>query len=168
MSIPLLTLSSGIAILSYKTIISPLIKTISDTKSIVSNILTNKVNIGEQLKELGFVSKIEIISLFLFELENYDNDSDSGQKTHFMKTFNALITDITSTLEVMKNNLHSIENKITYHNSLYFSGWRLLDCEKEFTTLSKYKLILDDQYETLINILLIGKEKKTIITYVRN
>lgn len=168
MSIPLLTVSSVIAVFSYKNIISPLLQTISSTKDLLFSIKTTNINISERLKELGFVSKIEIISLFLLELETYDQDMINSNQTHFIRTFTALIKEITYTLETMKNTLHNIENKVLYHNSLYFSSWRTLDCEKELIILIKYNIILNEQFKTLIDILSIMKENKNIITYVRN
>ena len=155
MSIPLLTASSVIVLFSYRNIISPLLQTISSTKDLILNLKTTNTNIGEKLREMAFISKIEIISLFLLELETYDQHT-----INFIKTFEILIKEITSTLETMKNMLHKIETKVLYHNSLYFSNWRTLDCEKELLTLIKYNIILNEQFKTLIDILSIGKNIK--------
>lgn len=171
MTLPILTASSALIVLSYKTIISPLIETITNTKNIMSNILTAKItpkNINERLNELAIISKIEIINLFLIELETYDTDTDTKKQTHFIKTFEALIKEIISTLEIIKDTLHKIESKVVYHNSLYFSLWRTLDCETEFIKLIKYNLNLTEQFKTLIDILTIGKERKIIIHNIKS
>ena len=168
MSVPLL-LTSSLLVISYKSIISPLIETISSTTTLIKSIMTHNTHphINDKLKELDILSKIEIISLFLLELETYNSDTDEQRRVHFMKTFEILIKKITSIIEMIKINLKKIQIDITYHNSLYFSYWRTLNCEKEFELIIQYDKLLTKQFKMLIDILSIGRETKTIITYMR-
>src|SRR5579862_625242 len=109
MSIPLL---SAVVIISYKSIISPLIETITSTKNLIMSISSKNVpeNISEKLKSLDILHKVEIINLFLSELETYNSDTDEQKQTHFMKTFGLLIKNITFTIETIKTNLKIIQN----------------------------------------------------------
>src|SRR5277367_5025690 len=103
MSVLLITASSALVLFSYKTIISPLLDTISSTKSVISKLMTvNISNISEKLKELDVVSDIESIRIFISEIKIEDNP------TPFIKTFEELIKEITEHLFIMRITLQEI------------------------------------------------------------
>lgn len=153
MSVLLISASSALVLFSYKTILSPLVDSILSTKNVISKLMTvNISNISEKLKELAVVSRIEIIRIFVSEIETEVNP------TPFIKTFENLIKEITATLYTMRIALQDIETKVLYHNSLYFSRYRTLNCDQEFKTLVINNLILKEQFDTLVNILKIPQK----------
>jgi cell fate (sporulation/competence/biofilm development) regulator YmcA (YheA/YmcA/DUF963 family) len=153
MSTILIASASALVLFSYKTIISPLIDTISSTKDIVVKLVKiTPSNISEKINDLLIVSDIDNIKIFISEINNEQNP------TPFIKTFENYIKDINEALSIIKQSFQNIESKVLYHNTLYFSKWRTLDCDKDFDIIIKKKMILNDRFNMLINILKIPQK----------
>lgn len=106
----------------------------------------------EELELMDIEIKLKIIDRWLKSINYSDIKPNSS--------FDILYKGLADTCHQMSNLICLINNKITYHNNLWFSRWRSINLENEMKKMGRLTKILSDRI-LLINII---ENKNTIET----
>ena len=102
------------------------------------------VDIKNELEELDIVAKIDIISNLNDEIkENFDN-----LPKHIQKSF-AYIVQILQTIE---KEFETLNKRIDYHNTIYWSNWRHFYANDLICNIKKHLIILDKRLDLFFKI----------------
>ena len=83
-------------------------------------------------------------------------DELNNNNKHVYKYVKISLDSLTEITEKIHIELNKIKEKNDYHNSLYFSSSRTLDCNYYLNNLKKYNILLDKRIDLLTKLLSIN------------
>jgi len=106
--------------------------------------------------------KITLTQKLIKELNMLDNGYES-------ETIDYALEKLNEQVESISKDLDTIKSMIETHNKKYFQAWKTLNCASMISSIRKKKVILDDRYDELLELLKLRKllsaekmEKKSI------
>jgi hypothetical protein len=135
---------TGVGIITYKYIISPIVSGINQIRGYLpETLITDDIVIRKRVEDI--ISKRDIISLYISEL--------SGSFTSSTPlTINGLIDKINLTIKEINTELTNIEQKLFEYSQKYVKSIRSLDCSDEFSKLDKLSSKIDGDFGLLIRL----------------
>jgi len=122
-----------------------LTNTIQNSFGLIKNFVSfHHEQINEVLTEHDLISKLEIIQALMTDIESETSMRQSVQKG--LSKLHLVVEDIVRLLE-------NIDNKIKYHSTKYFSGWRRLNYEEEIKKLKNLIKLMDMRYQMFLEVL---------------
>lgn len=133
--------------------------------SVVKQLYTYKnPEVDKLLNDIDLEAKMNIYKATIYQLMvNTSPELSDLQRTQLIAACNTNIdtTDpVKLCLKYLCNNinnihssLHSINNKVKYHQTKYFHKWRVLDIDNEIKRIKKEIKIMDNRFNTMINLL---------------
>ena len=128
-----------------------IIKTLTTTTSSICTVLTHLTyndqpsvqDMIDQLKQIDLEHTITVIEELVREQE--------GKETH--TSVKKALLGVHEILEKIHDELKSVQKAVEYHDSKYFRNWRSFNCSYSIETIKKHKLLLDNRYKILIDLL---------------
>lgn len=128
-----------------------LTNTIQNSFSLIKNFVSfHHEQINEVLSEHDLISKLEIIQALMTDIENESSDED---KPRIRQSVQKALMNLHLVVEEIVRLLENIDNKIKYHSTRYFSGWRRLNYEDEIKKLKKLIKLMDIRYQMFLEVL---------------
>jgi hypothetical protein len=131
-------------------------KTLTTTTKSIMNVIyhltTTEYPNSKDIRCIIFDSDIEIKMKIIKALVDELNNNNK----HVYKYVKISLDSLTEITEKIHIELNKIKEKIDYHNSLYFSSWRTLDCNYYLNNLKKYNILLDKRIDLLTKLLSIN------------
>lgn len=128
-----------------------LTNTIQTSFGLIKNFVSfHHEQINEVLSEHDLIPKLEIIQALMNDIEN---ESSPNDKNRIRQSVQKSLSNLHLVVEEIVRLLENIDNKIKYHNTRYFSGWRRLDYEEEIKRLKKLIKLMDMRYQMFLEVL---------------
>jgi hypothetical protein len=129
-----------------------LTNTIQNSFTLIRNFVSfHHEQINEVLSEHDLISKLEIIQALMKDIENENETSEN--KMPMRQSVQKSLSNLHLVVEEIVRLLENIDNKIKYHSTKYFSGWRRLNYEDEVKRLKKSIKLMDMRYEMFLEVL---------------
>jgi len=148
-------------ILSTKTIsiisaigMNVIIKTLTSTTNSICTLITHLTSYDQPgiekiikcLKDIDLEFYITVISQLVNEYKDIQVNS----------TIKKALLGVNDILEEINLELTIIKEAIEYHKTKYFSSWRKINCKCNINTIKKHKIILENRYKILVDLLKIN------------
>jgi hypothetical protein len=131
-----------------------LTNTIQNSFSLIKNFVSfHHEQINEVLSEHDLISKLEIIQALMNDIENESSIEDKVPEKSMRQSVQKSLSNLHLVVEEIVRLLENIDNKIKYHNTKYFSGWRRLDYVNEIKRLKKLIKLMDMRYQMFLEVL---------------
>jgi hypothetical protein len=128
-----------------------LTNTIQNSFSLIKNFVSfHHEQINEVLSEHDLISKLEIIQALMTDIECETSNED---KNPIRQSVQKALMNLHLVVEEIVRLLENIDNKIKYHHTKYFSGWRRLNYEDEIKRLKKLIKLMDMRYQMFLEVL---------------
>ncbi len=153
--------------MALTTVVLGTLSSLSITSSLADKLLTNSIQssfsimkkfvsshhipINELIFEWDLVSKLEIIQALMNDIEKKYQNQQISEKESFQKS----LLNLHQIVDQMEKVLQKIEDKIKFHQTKYFHGWRSLNYDKEMKQLEKMIKLLDVRYKMFLEILMV-------------
>jgi len=133
-----------------------LTNTIQNSFGLIKNFVSfHHEPINEVLSEHDLISKLEIIQALMKDIENENEARENTRenKPPMRQSVQKALSNLHLVVEDIVRLLENIDNKIKYHSTKYFSGWRRLNYEDEVKRLKKSIKLMDMRYEMFLEVL---------------
>lgn len=134
-----------------------LTNTIQTSFGLIKNFVSfHHEQINEVLSEHDLIPKLEIIQALMKDIENESYSEEKSQDIHrplMRQSVQKSLSNLHLVVEEIVRLLENIDNKIKYHNTRYFSGWRRLNYEDEIKRLKKLIKLMDMRYQMFLEVL---------------
>jgi hypothetical protein len=130
-----------------------LTNTIQNSFTLIKNFVSfHHEQINEVLSEHDLISKLEIIQALMKDIESESNPSENNH-TPIRQSVQKALSNLHLVVEEIVRLLENIDNKIKYHSSKYFSGWRRLNYQEEIKRLQRSIKLMDIRYQMFLEVL---------------
>jgi hypothetical protein len=151
--------------MALTTVVLGTLSSLSFTSTLTDKLLSNSIQssfkimkkfvsyhhsqINEMISDSDLISKLEIIQALMHDMEKKYENQQISEKESFQKS----LLNLHQIVDQIEKVLQKIDDKVKYHQTKYFHGWRTLNYEKEMKQLEKMIKLLDVRYKMFLEIL---------------